>query len=138
MVTPSEIQQVFEKILALNGKRSVKENLTYKEFEDAFNHIVPRIGSHSFETLVIKKVREWMFNKQYNTKTSYERLVRSSDRLDKLSMRRYDFHRAIIINRIQMSYPEIDFLFDTLTGGEGELTFDLWTARIYDDITNPL
>jgi hypothetical protein len=121
--------QLYEKLVKIYGR----DKLSYKEFEEALSHLIPRAGSQQFETLVIKKIRDWMFSKQYNTKSAFERLTRSVDRLKQNSMKRVDFHQAIIINRILLSAPEIDFLFDFLVGSEFELTFDHWTSRIYDD-----
>lgn len=81
IIPKEELTNVYDRILAANGKkRSNRGEITYKEFEDVFTHIIPRLGSQKFETLAIKKVREWMFNKQYNTKTAFERLCRSADR----------------------------------------------------------
>lgn len=139
MVSTSEIEQAYEKILAVNGKKGTNQHLTFKEFDEVFSHIIPRVGSKQFETMTIKKVREWMFSKQYCTKTAFERLCRSTDRFTQMSLTRYDFHRAVVINRIPLSTPEIDFLFDMLTGNtNGELNFEAWSFKIYDDIVNPL
>jgi hypothetical protein len=54
-------------------------------------------------------------------------------------MRRVDFHKAIILNRIGLNAPEIDFLFDILTEGqEVNINLDHWSSKIYDDVVNPL
>lgn len=56
-----------------------------------------------------------------------------------MNLRRVDFHKAIIVNRVGLSAPEIDFLYDLLTEHtEINLTYDHWSSKIYDDVTNPL
>jgi len=55
-------------------------------------------------------------------------------------MTRVDFHKAIIINQVPLSAPEIDFLFDLLSGRGKlrEIGYDQWGGYIYDDVQNPL
>lgn len=87
-ISKEDCAELFEKITKIYGK----DKLSYKEFEEAFSHLIPRAGSQQFETLVIKKLRDWMFSKQYSTKTTFERFCRSVDRLKQFNMRRVDFH----------------------------------------------
>ena len=56
--------------------------MSYQTFEKVFKLEVPNPGSHAMEVQVIKKVREWMFNKQYASVGAFERLVRSADRFE--------------------------------------------------------
>ena len=65
---------------------------------------------------VILKVKEWMNLHSYSAIESFERLLRTTDRLSERNLRRYDFHKAIAANNINLISPEIDFLFDCLTG----------------------
>ena len=55
-------------------------------------------------------------------------------------MTRVDFHKAIIINQVPLAAPEIDFLFDLLSGRDKlrEIGYDQWGGYIYDDVQNPL
>ena len=99
---------------------------------------MPNPGSHAMEVQVIKKVREWMFNKQYPSSGAFERLIRSADRFLEKSLGRTDFHKALISERLNLSAAEIDFLFDLMVGTKQEVTQDLWLSRIYDDVHNPL
>jgi len=54
-----------------------------------------------------------------------------------------DFHKAIVKNQVGLTAPEIDFLFDVLTGSDksshdSDLRLEHWVARIFDDALNPL
>ena len=91
---PEDIQAVFDKL----SSGMMKDRLTYKDFEDGFKMDVPKPGSTTSEIKILKKVREWMFQRQMPTSSAFERLVRSSDRLHQKTMRRVDFHKAFIIN----------------------------------------
>lgn len=115
------------------------DRITYKDFEEVFSHQIPKVGSLRSETLVIKKVREWMFTKQLPTKAAFERLCRSVERATTQSLRRVDLHKACIVNRVGLTAPEIDFLFATAAAdGALEITLNHWTGKIYDDVSNPL
>ena len=115
-----------------------KESMSYQTFEKAFKLEVPNPGSYTMEVQVIKKVREWMFNKQYPSNGAFERLIRSADRFHEKTLRRVDFHTALVSERLNLSAPEIDFLFDLMAGSKTEVTQELWLAKIYDDVHNPL
>jgi hypothetical protein len=49
-------------------------------------------------------------------------------------MGKVDFHKAIIINQVGITAPEIDFLFDTLSGHLSHISLDQWANYIYDDV----
>ena len=55
-------------------------------------------------------------------------------------MRRVEFHKAMIINQVGITAPEIDFLYDTLTGQNraAQISYENWASYIYDDVQNPL
>ena len=58
-------------------------------------------------------------------------------------MRRVDLHKALVKNQVGLTAPEIDFLFDVLTGTTrssnwAELRLEHWVSRIFDDALNPL
>ena len=69
---------------------------------------------------------------------AFERLIRSCDRLAEKSMGRIDFHKACVINKIGLTAPEIDYVFDLLVQGQKDLKIENWTSRIFDDALNPL
>ena len=105
---PEDIRDVFDKL----SSGLMKDRLSFKDFEDGFKMEIPKPGSTSSEIKVLKKVREWMFQRQMPTSSAFERLVRSSDRLHQKTLRRVDFHKAFIINQAGLTAPEIDFLFN--------------------------
>ena len=63
------------------SRQKRKDALGFKEFSAEFGIHVPLSGSLDSETVVIRKVREWMFVKQYSTSCAFERLLRTADRL---------------------------------------------------------
>lgn len=116
-----------------------KDQLSFKDFEENFQHNIPSTHNLQSETLIIKKIREWMFQKQYSTKTAFDRLVRCVDRFGINTLRRVDLHKAFIVNRVGLTAPEIDFLCDLLLDNSaGEISFEHWSSKIYDDVVNPL
>lgn len=134
-MSDQDIEALFERVAI--GK--TKDRLTYKDFEDNFSHSIPTTGNIQSETLIIQKVREWMFQRQYNTKIAFDRLCRCVDRFQHQSLRRVDFHKSFIFNKVGLSAPEIDLLYDILMENqEGDVTIDQWSGKIYDDVTNPL
>lgn len=132
-----EVTGCFRELCKFFGK---KDELGYKEFASAFKIDVPVNGSHISETKIIQKVREWMFVKQYSTNCAFERLIRSSNRLRERTLRRSDLQLAGVENGMHMNQPEIDFLFDLLASGSQnkEVTFEMWSKRVFDDALNPL
>jgi hypothetical protein len=89
--------------------------ITFTEFEEAFRYQIPIKGNIQAETIIIQKIREWMFSRQYPTEGAFQRLIRAADRLAESTLARVDFHKACIINQIKLNAPEMDFLFDMLT-----------------------
>ena len=87
-----DIETVFRKYADSDDKKS----LSYQTFEKVFKLEVPNPGSHAMEVSVIKKVREWMFNKQYPSNGAFERLIRSVDRFSEKTLTRTDFHKAMV------------------------------------------
>jgi hypothetical protein len=57
-----------------------------------------------------------MVQRRYSPEEAFEKLLRSVNKFDQKSMKRYDFHKAVTSNEILLTSPEIDFLFDILTG----------------------
>lgn len=57
-----------------------------------------------------------MVARGYSTETSFERLLITVGRFQQRSLRRYDLHKALVGNEIKLTAPEIDYLFDLLTG----------------------
>ena len=62
-------------------KHKRKDVIGFKEFQSEFSIHIPLSGSLDSETIVIRKVREWMFVKQYSTACAFERLLRTAERL---------------------------------------------------------
>lgn len=65
-------------------------------------------------------------------------MIRSVDRLAAKNFRRIDFHQALITNKVGLSAPEIDFLFDLMGQGSELIVMDNWLSKIFDDALNPL
>lgn len=110
-VSDDDAREAFQTACAKHKKKDV---LGFKEFQTEFGIHVPLPGSLDGETEIIRKVREWMFIKQYSTSCAFERLLRTSDCLVRKTLRRPDLHVACIKNGVGLSAPEIDFLFDIL------------------------
>lgn len=83
-----------------------------------------------------------MSSRHYSSEEAFERLLRSVDRLSQRSLRRYELHKAAVSNGIKLTAPEIDFLFDVLTGFKNLPTTLLgqkqWTTKIFDESGNSL
>ena len=102
--------------LLLCQKFGQGDQLNFRTFQKHFTIDVPKYGSQISEVQVIQKVREWMFVRQFSTVCAFERLVRSAGRLREKSMRRSDFHFSLVDQGVELSAPQVDFLFDVLTG----------------------
>ena len=103
-----------------------------------FSIPVPKVGLLSNETNVIKKLREWMFIRQFPTNSAFDRLLRSADRFNEKTLKRADLHKAILLSNVGLTAPETDCLFDLLAQGQQEFDQNAWLSRIYDDSMNPL
>lgn len=78
------IDQVFKSLLKnRNGK------VLFQTFEEAFRSEEPT--SMEFETVIIRKVREWMFRNKLSAEMAYESLVRSAGRYIDKTLTRAQF-----------------------------------------------
>lgn len=136
-LSDADIREAWQSCCAKHKKKDV---IGFKEFSAEFSIHIPLSGSLDSETVVIRKVREWMFIKQYSTSCAFERLLRTADRLVQKTMRRPDLHVACVMNGVSLSAPEIDFLFDVLSQSStaNEITQSQWASKIFDDAMNPL
>jgi hypothetical protein len=136
-ISDSDIKEAWQTTCARHKKRDI---IGFKEFQSEFNIHVPLSGSLDSETVVIRKVREWMFIKQFSTSCAFERLLRTADRLVQKTLRRPDLHVACVMNGVGLTAPEIDFLFDTLSQSSvaNEISMKQWASKIFDDAMNPL
>jgi hypothetical protein len=55
-------------------------------------------------------------------------------------MRRPDLHTACVMNGVNLTAPEIDFLFDILSASStaSDIGQAQWASKIFDDAMNPL
>lgn len=93
-----------------------KDFLKWQEFEKAFTLLVPDPQKFEDETRVILAVKNWMAKRRYTASQAFDKLLISVKRTAERSLRRYDFHKALVDNEVLLTSPEIDFLFDVLTG----------------------
>jgi hypothetical protein len=61
----------------------------FQTFEEAFRSEEPT--STEFETVIIRKVREWMFRNKLSAEMAYESLVRSAGRFIDKTLSRAQF-----------------------------------------------
>ena len=112
-VIPMETaEEVFQIALDKHGGR---DYLKWTEFEDYFKLKTPNPGMFQDQAAIIQKVKEWMQGRQYSAQQAYERLLKTSGKGNE-QMGRYEFHKAVVDNELKLTAPEIDFLFDFLTG----------------------
>jgi Ca2+-binding EF-hand superfamily protein len=111
--------------------------MTFEVFERAFRSEVPT--GVEFETVVIRRVREWMFRNRLSSEMAFESLCRASGRFSERTMPRASFHEGFQHYEISLSAAQIDALFSSLSGGKTEeISLSHWQSRIYEDGDNPL
>ena len=103
-----EVMLVFK---SLNRNRDDK--ITFQTFEEAFRSEEPT--SVEFETIVIRKVREWMFQNKLSSELAFDSLCRGAGRFVEKTLSRPQFHKAIMANDVGLSAIQIDSLFAALT-----------------------
>lgn len=113
------------------------DRVLFQTFEEAFRSEAPT--SEEFESVVIRKVREWMFNSKLSSEIAFDALCRSAGRFIEKTLTRPQFHKAIVSNEVGLSAVQIDSLFSNLTTDAGaSLDIQAWQSRIYEDNDNPL
>ena len=127
-----EITLVFKSLA-----RNRDDKVTFQTFEEAFRSEEPT--SAEFETVVIRKIREWMFQNKLSSELAFESLCRSAGRFHVKSLTRPQFHKAVVANEVGLSAVQIDALFAALTpDATSPLDLRGWQSRVYEDSDNPL
>lgn len=65
--------------------------------------------------MVIRKVREWMFQNKLSSEIAFEALCRSAGRFIEKTLSRAQFHKAMVSNDVGLSAIQIDSLYSNLT-----------------------
>jgi hypothetical protein len=94
-----------------------------------------------FETVVIRKLRSWMYNNKLSSEAAFDLFCRTSKRMADKTLSRHDFHEALCNNDVGLSAAQTDALFTLLVGSkdrESMLNLRLWQTRVYEDGDNPL
>ena len=85
--------------------KSIPKNKNYKIsfqcFEEAFRSEEPT--SEEFETVVVRKVREWMFKNKLSSEIAFDALCRSAGRFVDKTLSRAQFHKAMVANDVGLS-----------------------------------
>lgn len=131
-LSPDEVSLVFKHL-----PRNRNERVAFQAFEEAFRSQVPT--SEEFESVVVRKVREWMFLNKLSSEIAFDALCRTAGRFFEKTLTRPQFHKALVQNEVGLSAVQIDALFSALTPAAGA-SLDLrgWQSRIYEDSDNPL
>lgn len=103
-----EITLVFKSLI-----RNRDDKVTFQTFDEAFRSEEPT--STEFETVVIRKVREWMFKNKLSSELAFDSLCRGAGRFVEKSLTRPQFHKAIMANNVGISAIQIDSLYAALT-----------------------
>lgn len=127
-----EITLVFKSLI-----KNRNEKVTFQTFEEAFRSEEPTSGE--FDTVIIRKVREWMFQNKLSSEIAFDSLCRSAGRYVEKTLNRPQFHKAMVANEVGLSAVQIDALYVALTpSAEALLDIRGWSTRIYEDSDNPL
>jgi len=73
----------------------------FQTFEEAFRSEAPT--AEEFESIVIRKVREWMFQNKLSSEIAFDALCRSAGRFVEKTLTRPMFHKAIVSNDVGLS-----------------------------------
>ena len=75
-----------------------------------------------------------MYKNDLSSETIFELFLKKADKLAKKTLTRVDFHKVLNDCGFRFSAPEIDGFFNILDyKNDGELDFDEWKSRIYED-----
>jgi len=95
-ISQDEITLVFKSLV-----KNRNDKVTFQTFEEAFRSEEPT--STEFETVVVRKVREWMFKNKLSSEIAFDSLCRSAGRFVEKSLTRPQFHKAIVANEVGLS-----------------------------------
>ena len=90
-LSEDEINLVFKSL-----QRNRSERVTFQTFEEAFRSEEPT--SAEFETVVIRRVREWMFQNKLSSEIAFDSLCRAAGRFIDKTLTRAQFHKAMVAN----------------------------------------
>ena len=107
-LSEEEITLVFKSL-----PKNRNDKVSFQTFEEVFRSEEPT--SAEFETVVIRKVREWMFQNKLSSEIAFDALCRSAGRFTEKSLSRPLFHKAMVANEVGLSAVQIDSLFVALT-----------------------
>ena len=107
-ITAEEILLVFKSLV-----KNRNDKVTFANFEEAFRSEEPT--SSEFQTVVIRKVREWMFKNKLSSEIAFDSLCRSAGRFVEKSLTRPQFHKAMVANEVGLSAVQIDTLYANMT-----------------------
>lgn len=119
VIAGEEADQVFREVCSQykqQGAVIAKDFLSWREFETAFTVVVPNTQAFKDEQRVLQAVKDWMNQRGYAPEAAFERMLHTTRRVESRTLRRYDLHKALTANEVALTSPEIDYLFDQLTG----------------------
>ncbi|CDW76181.1 ef hand family protein [Stylonychia lemnae] len=96
--------------------------------------------SKDWESVGLKKIREWMIRKQLSSDQAFERLLILNTRSGMKSfMTREEFRKGIMLENLPFTLKQIDFLFRAFDiDNNNSLSIKEWKSKIFDDFRNPL
>lgn len=130
-IKSEDIDQMWQ---SLTGRKGL---LTYDQFEGAMAS--DPTNEINNETEVIRLCRDWMHRNGLSSEPAFDALCRSVGKFHEKRMNRPQFHRACTMNEMGLTAAKVDSLFTVLCSeANGEIDFNAWSARIYEDGENPL
>ena len=131
-ISDQEVKLVFKSLV-----KNRNDKVSFQTFEEAFRSEEPT--SAEFQTVVIRKVREWMFKNKLSSEIAFDSLCRSAGRFVEKSLTRPQFHRAMVANEVGLSAVQIDALYANMTSdATSPMALRDWQTYIYEDSDNPL
>lgn len=88
-ISEDELTLVFKSLV-----KNRNDKVTFQTFEEAFRSEEPT--STEFETVVIRKVREWMFRNKLSAEIAFDGLCRTAGRYVEKSLTRPQFHKSMV------------------------------------------
>ena len=95
-ISEEEVKLVFKSLV-----KNRNDKVTFQTFEEVFRSEEPT--GAEFQTVIIRKVREWMFKNKLSSEIAFDSLCRSAGRFVEKSLTRPMFHRAMVANEVGLS-----------------------------------
>ena len=128
----SEVDFVFQGL-----RQNRNGRVTFQSFEETFRSEMPTAAE--MESVVVRKVREWMFMNRLSSEMAWDTICRAAGRFVDRTLTRPQFHQGMLHNAVGLSAVQIDALFSMLTPDvTATLDFKMWQSRIFEDGDNPL